>query len=143
MILTTNTLYPSRKIRRIRACTHQRPRRKQDLYAALKIWNEKILEDIKRGPYFKKPPIRPIQDIGYAIFDGAFGRVDDEEVVVGKGVVRFSSSFVRSKKSCFRGMMVSLIFLKSWEEDARVESMVEGFEEDENDKKSGKDSLFN
>ncbi|GKA71355.1 hypothetical protein Tco_0777494 [Tanacetum coccineum] len=77
------------------------------------------------------------------IFDGAFGRVDDEEVVVGKGVVRFSSSFVRSKKSCFRGMMVSLIFLKSWEEDARVESMVEGFEEDENDKKSGKDSLFN
>ncbi|GJZ98882.1 ribonuclease H-like domain-containing protein [Tanacetum coccineum] len=28
-ILTTNTPYPSRKIRRIRACTHQRPQRKQ------------------------------------------------------------------------------------------------------------------
>ncbi|GKC63364.1 hypothetical protein Tco_1095962, partial [Tanacetum coccineum] len=34
-ILTTNMPYPSRKIQRIRACTHQRP-------------------DIKRGPYSKK-----------------------------------------------------------------------------------------
>nr|GEV34186.1 hypothetical protein [Tanacetum cinerariifolium] len=31
-ILNTNTPYPSRKIRRIRACTHQRPQRKQDQY---------------------------------------------------------------------------------------------------------------
>ncbi|GJX41274.1 hypothetical protein Tco_0256264, partial [Tanacetum coccineum] len=30
MILTTNTPYPSRKIRRIHACTHQRPQRKED-----------------------------------------------------------------------------------------------------------------
>ncbi|GJV10118.1 hypothetical protein Tco_1351659 [Tanacetum coccineum] len=62
MILTTNTLYPSRKIWRIRACTHQRPRRKQaqyvvsreDKYAALDIWHVNILEDIKHGPYSKK-----------------------------------------------------------------------------------------
>ncbi|GJS29176.1 zinc finger, CCHC-type containing protein [Tanacetum coccineum] len=61
-ILTTNTSYPSRKIRRIRACTHQRPRRKQaqyavsreDQYAVLDIWHVNILEDIKRGPYSKK-----------------------------------------------------------------------------------------
>ncbi|GJW33636.1 hypothetical protein Tco_0053668 [Tanacetum coccineum] len=33
MIQTTNTPYPSRKIRRIRACTHQIPQRKEDLYA--------------------------------------------------------------------------------------------------------------
>ncbi|GJS32070.1 hypothetical protein Tco_0530452 [Tanacetum coccineum] len=66
MILTTNMPYPSRKIRRIRAYTHQRPQRKQDLYTVsredqyvvLEIRNEKILEDIKRGPYSKKPPIR-------------------------------------------------------------------------------------
>ncbi|GJR79103.1 hypothetical protein Tco_0149888 [Tanacetum coccineum] len=67
-ILKTNTPYPSRKIRRIRACTHQRPQRKQDQYAVsredqyavLEIWNEyNILEDIKRGPYSKKSPIRP------------------------------------------------------------------------------------
>ncbi|GJU57188.1 hypothetical protein Tco_1234954 [Tanacetum coccineum] len=32
MILTTNTPYPSRKIRRIRACTYQRPQRKQAQY---------------------------------------------------------------------------------------------------------------
>ncbi|GKC49218.1 hypothetical protein Tco_1071963, partial [Tanacetum coccineum] len=32
-VLTTNTPYPSRKIRRICACTHQSPRRKHDQYA--------------------------------------------------------------------------------------------------------------
>ncbi|GJX99440.1 hypothetical protein Tco_0356459 [Tanacetum coccineum] len=52
------------------------------------------------------------------VFDGAFGGVGDEEVVVGEGVVRLSSSFVRSTNSCFGGMMVSLIFLKPWEEEA-------------------------
>ncbi|GKE61274.1 hypothetical protein Tco_1511641, partial [Tanacetum coccineum] len=74
-ILTTNTPYPSRKIRRICACTHQRLQRKQDLYAVskedqyavLEIWNEKILEDIKRGPNSKKLAIRHIQAIGYAV----------------------------------------------------------------------------
>ncbi|GJV25268.1 protein kinase-like domain, concanavalin A-like lectin/glucanase domain protein [Tanacetum coccineum] len=66
MILTTNTPYPSRKIRHIRACTHQRPQRKEDQYAVsredqyavLDIWHVNILEDIKRGPYSKKTPIR-------------------------------------------------------------------------------------
>ncbi|GJZ27221.1 putative reverse transcriptase domain-containing protein [Tanacetum coccineum] len=52
------------------------------------------------------------------VFDGAFGGVGDEEVVVGEGIMRFSSSFVRSTNSCFGGMMVSLIFLKPWEEEA-------------------------
>ncbi|GKA80159.1 hypothetical protein Tco_0786755 [Tanacetum coccineum] len=77
------------------------------------------------------------------IFDGAFGGVGDEEVVVGEGVVRLSSSFVRSTNSCFGGMMVSLIFLKPWEEKALVESMVERFKEDEDEKNSGKDDIFN
>ncbi|GJS53906.1 hypothetical protein Tco_0627268, partial [Tanacetum coccineum] len=61
-ILKTNTPYPSRKIRSIRACTHQRPQRNEDQYdvsrrsqyAVLKIEYENILEDIKRGPYSKK-----------------------------------------------------------------------------------------
>ncbi|GJR18269.1 hypothetical protein Tco_0966796 [Tanacetum coccineum] len=39
------------------------------------------------------------------VFDGVFRGVGDEEVVVGEGVVRLSSSFVRSAKSCFGGMM--------------------------------------
>ncbi|GKC59346.1 hypothetical protein Tco_1086944, partial [Tanacetum coccineum] len=54
-ILTTNMAYPSRKIRRIRVCTHQRPQRKEDQYAVSKedqyavldIWHVNILEDIK------------------------------------------------------------------------------------------------
>ncbi|GJX20652.1 hypothetical protein Tco_0223329 [Tanacetum coccineum] len=71
-ILKTNTPYPLRKIRRIRACTHQRPQRnkaqyavsREDQYAVLEIWNEyNILEDIKRGPYSKKSPIRRIQSL--------------------------------------------------------------------------------
>ncbi|GJR28112.1 reverse transcriptase domain-containing protein [Tanacetum coccineum] len=66
-ILKTNTPYPSRKIWRIRACTHQRPQRNKDQYAVsrenqyavFKIWNQyNILEDIKRGPYSKKSLIR-------------------------------------------------------------------------------------
>ncbi|GKA39886.1 hypothetical protein Tco_0732479 [Tanacetum coccineum] len=61
-ILKTNTPYPSRKIWRICACTHQRPQRKLDQYAVssedqytiLEIWNKyNILEDIKRGLYSK------------------------------------------------------------------------------------------
>ncbi|GKC28716.1 hypothetical protein Tco_1036010 [Tanacetum coccineum] len=71
-ILKTNTPYPSRKIRRIRAYTHQRPQRnkaqyavsREDQYTVLEIWNEyNILEDIKRGPYSKKSPIRHIQSL--------------------------------------------------------------------------------
>ncbi|GJQ95882.1 putative nucleotidyltransferase, ribonuclease H [Tanacetum coccineum] len=54
-------------IRCIRACTHQRPQRnkaqyavsREDQYVVLEIGNEyNILEDIKRGPYSKKSPIR-------------------------------------------------------------------------------------
>ncbi|GKB03128.1 hypothetical protein Tco_0831217 [Tanacetum coccineum] len=69
-ILKTNTPYPSRKIRRIRACTHQRPQwneaqyavSREDQYAVLEIWNEyNILEDIKRGPYSKKSLIRRLR----------------------------------------------------------------------------------
>ncbi|GJT34793.1 zinc finger, CCHC-type containing protein [Tanacetum coccineum] len=63
-ILKTNTSYPSRKIRRIRACTHQRPQRnkaqyavsREDQYAILEIWNEyNIMEDIKCGPTLRNP----------------------------------------------------------------------------------------
>ncbi|GJY51410.1 hypothetical protein Tco_0442257 [Tanacetum coccineum] len=43
-ILTTNTSYPSRKIRRIRAFTHQRPQRKLDQYAVSSEDQYAILE---------------------------------------------------------------------------------------------------
>ncbi|GJU99779.1 hypothetical protein Tco_1329050 [Tanacetum coccineum] len=60
-ILTTNTPCPSRKIRRIRACTHQRPQRKldqyavsgEDQYAVLEIRHFKTLSlDELRSPDF-------------------------------------------------------------------------------------------
>ncbi|GKC30762.1 hypothetical protein Tco_1038056 [Tanacetum coccineum] len=73
-ILKTNMPYPLRKIRRIRACTHQRPQRKQDQYAVsredqyvvLEIWNEfNILEDIKRVRMTKviKEEFKKLQDV--------------------------------------------------------------------------------
>ncbi|GJX52437.1 hypothetical protein Tco_0280806 [Tanacetum coccineum] len=43
-ILTINTLYPSRKIRRIRACTNQRPQRKHDQYAVSREDQYAVLE---------------------------------------------------------------------------------------------------
>ncbi|GKC73813.1 hypothetical protein Tco_1119696 [Tanacetum coccineum] len=77
------------------------------------------------------------------VLDGAFGGVGDEEVVVGEGVVVTSSSLEMLTKSFLGGIMVNLIFLKGLEEEALVEFMVEWFEEDEDDDKSGEDDLFN
>ncbi|GJZ58445.1 putative reverse transcriptase domain-containing protein [Tanacetum coccineum] len=47
-ILTTNTPYPSRKIPRIRACTHQRPQRKEDQYASI----EEVMVDNDKADYY-------------------------------------------------------------------------------------------
>ncbi|GJT01904.1 hypothetical protein Tco_0823073 [Tanacetum coccineum] len=55
------------------------------------------------------------------VFDGAFGGVGDEEVVVGEGVVVTSSSLEMLKNSCLRGIMINLIFLEGFEEEAFVE----------------------
>ncbi|GJV55673.1 hypothetical protein Tco_1456678 [Tanacetum coccineum] len=77
------------------------------------------------------------------VFDGAFGGVGDEEVVVGEGVVVTSSSLDMLTNSCLGGIMVSLIFLEGLDEEALVEFMVEWCEEDEDDDRSGEDDLFN
>ncbi|GJZ28180.1 hypothetical protein Tco_0572827 [Tanacetum coccineum] len=52
------------------------------------------------------------------VFDGAFGGVADEEVVVREGVVVISSSLEMLTNSCLGGIMVSLIFLEGLEEEA-------------------------
>nr|GEU56067.1 hypothetical protein [Tanacetum cinerariifolium] len=52
------------------------------------------------------------------VFDGAFGRDKEEDVVMGEGVVVTSSSLEMLTKSCLGGMMVSLIFLEGLEEEA-------------------------
>ncbi|GJZ26524.1 hypothetical protein Tco_0570777 [Tanacetum coccineum] len=77
------------------------------------------------------------------VFDGAFGGVGDEEVVVGEGVVVISSSLDMLTNSCLGGIMVSLIFLEGLDEKALVEFMVEWCEEDEDNNRSGEDDLFN
>ncbi|GJY05823.1 hypothetical protein Tco_0371763 [Tanacetum coccineum] len=59
------------------------------------------------------------------VFDGAFGRVRDEEVVVGEGVVVISSSLDMLTNNCLGGIMVSLSFLEGLDEEALVEFMVE------------------
>ncbi|GKA91429.1 hypothetical protein Tco_0813299 [Tanacetum coccineum] len=60
------------------------------------------------------------------VFDGAFGGVGDEEVVVGEGVVVISSSLDMLTNNCLGGIMVSLIFLwKDYDEEALVKFMVE------------------
>ncbi|GKE19695.1 hypothetical protein Tco_1427272 [Tanacetum coccineum] len=59
------------------------------------------------------------------VFDGAFGGIGDEEVVVGEGVVVTSSSLDMLTNSCLGGIMVNLIFLEGFEEEELVEFMVE------------------
>ncbi|GJX38476.1 hypothetical protein Tco_0251779 [Tanacetum coccineum] len=59
------------------------------------------------------------------VFDGAFRGVGDEEVVVGEGVVVTSSSLEMLTNSCLGGIMVNLIFLEGFEEEAFVEFMVD------------------
>ncbi|GJY32898.1 hypothetical protein Tco_0417367 [Tanacetum coccineum] len=59
------------------------------------------------------------------VFDGAFGGVGDEEVVVGEGVVVISSSLDMLTNNCLGGIMVSLIFLEGLYEEPLVEFMIE------------------
>ncbi|GJV19646.1 hypothetical protein Tco_1368666 [Tanacetum coccineum] len=59
------------------------------------------------------------------VFDGAFRGVRDEDVVVGEGVVVTSSSLEMLTNSFLGGIMVNLIFLEGFEEEALVEFMVE------------------
>ncbi|GJT45529.1 hypothetical protein Tco_0954244 [Tanacetum coccineum] len=77
------------------------------------------------------------------VFDGAFGGEGEKDVVMREGVVVTSSSLEMLRNSCLGGIMVILIFLEGLEEEALVKSMVGWFKEDEDDKKSEKDGLFN
>ncbi|GJW81076.1 hypothetical protein Tco_0145051 [Tanacetum coccineum] len=65
------------------------------------------------------------QDLMDVVFDGAFGGVRDEEVVVGEGMVVISLSLDMLTDNCLGGIMVSLIFLEGLDEEALVEFMVE------------------
>ncbi|GJU32252.1 hypothetical protein Tco_1175841 [Tanacetum coccineum] len=76
-------------------------------------------------------PYRVYMELGHGelkldvVFDGAFGGVGDEEVVVGEGVVVTSSSLKMLTNNCLGGIMVNLIFLEGFEEEAFVEFIIE------------------
>nr|GEU96211.1 hypothetical protein [Tanacetum cinerariifolium] len=84
---------------------------------------------------------RSIVNAFIRVFDGVFGGVGDEEVVVGESMVVTSSSLEMLTNSYLGEIMVSLIFLEGLEKEAFEEFMVELFEED--DKMSKKYGLFN
>nr|GEX54936.1 hypothetical protein [Tanacetum cinerariifolium] len=74
----------------------------QKLFSTYKAYNERnvIFGSNLRGYIIRK------------VFDGVFGGVKDEEVVVGECVVMTSSSLEMLTNSCLGGIMVSLIFLE-------------------------------
>ncbi|GJR77953.1 reverse transcriptase domain-containing protein [Tanacetum coccineum] len=65
------------------------------------------------------------QDQVDVVFDGAFRGVRIEEVGVGEGVVVTSSSLEMLTNIYLGGMIVNLIFMEGFEEEAFVEFMVE------------------
>ncbi|GJR06762.1 hypothetical protein Tco_0529746 [Tanacetum coccineum] len=70
------------------------------------------------------------------VFDGAFGGVGDEEVVVGEGVVVTSSSLEMLTNNCLGGIMVNLIFLEGLKKKHLWNSWYSLVEEDEDDKEN-------
>ncbi|GJS46517.1 hypothetical protein Tco_0596638 [Tanacetum coccineum] len=74
------------------------------------------------------------------VFDGAFGGVGDEEVVVGEGVVVTSSSLEMLTNNCLGGIMVNLIFLEGLKKKHLWNSWYSLVEEDEDDKENRRSS---
>ncbi|GJU67812.1 hypothetical protein Tco_1254071, partial [Tanacetum coccineum] len=89
-ILKTNTPYPSRKIRRIRACTHQRPQRNEDQYAVsrrcqyavLKIMTKVIKGEFEKIKYVKVEDVTLTCDTPLEVFNNEVNRLSgrDDEV---------------------------------------------------------------
>ncbi|GJS71999.1 hypothetical protein Tco_0633205 [Tanacetum coccineum] len=73
----------------------------------------------------KRLDVPKVDDVSLVdgVFDGAFSKDEEEDFVMGEGVVVSSSSLVRSTKSCLGSMMVSFIFLEGLEDEAWVEAI--------------------
>ncbi|GJX12472.1 putative ribonuclease H-like domain-containing protein [Tanacetum coccineum] len=83
------------------------------------------LEDDQYSLFAASQVVPKVDDVSLVdgVFDGAFGGNREEDFVTGEGVVVSSSSLDRSTRSCFGGIMVSLIFLEGLEEEACVDAM--------------------
>ncbi|GJW29116.1 hypothetical protein Tco_0045991 [Tanacetum coccineum] len=78
-ILKTSTLYPSRKIRRIRACTHQRPQRIKAQYAISRETQYAVCEYSGRyqaWSILQEIPNTPYPILGYAV------KMDDPNITI-------------------------------------------------------------
>ncbi|GJW44739.1 hypothetical protein Tco_0073538 [Tanacetum coccineum] len=113
-ILTTNMLYPSWKIWRIRACTHQRPQRKQVQYAISEKGNTfySSYMGIKyHGRYqtwslLQETPIRRIQPIGYT--DILIRASQIKKVMADKGKKSSMETFVPNDKADYYSRITSI-----------------------------------
>ncbi|GJX38071.1 hypothetical protein Tco_0251374 [Tanacetum coccineum] len=81
-------------------------------------------------------------ELGLKFLDSAFSRDEEEDFLMGEGVVMSSSSLEMLTKICLGGMMISLIFLEGLEDEALVQAMKEIYEEDGNDKKNVEDEYL-
>ncbi|GJT66000.1 hypothetical protein Tco_1017480 [Tanacetum coccineum] len=88
-ILTTNTPYPLRKIRHIRACTHQIPQRKEDQYAVsseaqyavLEIMTKVIKGEFEKLEDLNNEDVSLTCDTSLEVFNNEFNRmsgIDDD-----------------------------------------------------------------
>ncbi|GJV34875.1 hypothetical protein Tco_1407352 [Tanacetum coccineum] len=83
VVLTINTLYPSRKIRRICACAHQRPRRKhdqyvvsrEDQYAVLEIMTKVIKGEFEKLEDLMVKDVSLTCDTSLEVFNNEFNRM--------------------------------------------------------------------
>ncbi|GJZ87824.1 putative nucleotidyltransferase, ribonuclease H [Tanacetum coccineum] len=76
------------------------------------------------------------------VFDGVFSGDEEEDIVIGEGMIVASSSLEMLTKSFLGGMMVRLIFFEGLEEEARVEAMEKRYEGDEDDRKYDEDKYL-
>ncbi|GJZ10196.1 hypothetical protein Tco_0544955 [Tanacetum coccineum] len=81
------------------------------------------LVGFSRGMFGDNERVISNEEMLWIVFDGALGALG-EEVVMGEGVVVTSSSLEMLINSYLGGIMVSLIFLEGFEEEAFVEFMV-------------------
>ncbi|GJY65452.1 putative ribonuclease H-like domain-containing protein [Tanacetum coccineum] len=92
-------------------------------------WVVKAVSDIQKRKALKWLRVKGLEGTSNMFSskgfkDCVFGGVGDEEMVVGEGVVVISSSLEMLTNSCLGGIMVSLIFLEGFDEEAFVEFMV-------------------
>ncbi|GKB73089.1 hypothetical protein Tco_0934501 [Tanacetum coccineum] len=86
-ILKTNTPYPSKKIRRIRACTHQRPQKDKDQYAILDLSMEAEFPAIVVNDFAPQDTLQCKSQVSTPFineidFRTSFDESDDEDYII-------------------------------------------------------------